>query len=145
MKYRGAKIFGVAVLLAVMACVGLRIWAEREFGKPYYIKDHDPVLESHAAEARPVIEALEKYRLKNGEYPRDGKAVIPWFVTSQMSKRDQEQFPWNWEYFSDGKSYSLAYRLSHDEDLIYKSEAPRGEWIYDSGQGTPRQEVKLGP
>ena len=141
------KITALAVALLLLAVfAACLVWLRIESGPAYSIEDHDPVLERHAADARPVIAALAEYHSKNGAYPKTAEEVFPFFVPSQMQGDDAKYFRWRREYLSDGRTYSLAYRLSHDEGLIYEFDGTQGKWVYEPGDGTPRRKVlQLGP
>lgn len=146
MKASRAKIIARVVL--ALAAIAVPLWLEwRGLAGGYEIKDHDPVLEGLASQAKPAIAKLSEYHSKNGAYPKSNDVVAPWFAAPQLPGEKPGNLPLRWHYEpkADGKGYILACRLSWDPDLEYDFDGAQGKWMYQSGDGTPAKVLQLGP
>ena len=66
--------------------------------------------------AKPLIEALERYRTQHSSYPERVQEIVPFLPGKAYA---QEDCIGGWNYSRDGAGYSLVRQTDHDFGLLY--------------------------
>lgn len=136
---------GVALLLLLLSFAGFAgLWFVYMWPggvRPNYnAVDHDLLLTYRAGTAKPIIEAVERYRHEQGAYPRDMTALAP---SEPMPAGTTEIHGWAYGASADG--YTLSLRLGWDPSLEYVVEGAASRWVFNPGDGSPEKTIVLRP
>jgi hypothetical protein len=102
----------------------------------YDARDDDPRLTVIAAEALPIIDALERYHEAHQAYPGadDAAALLP-----------PEIAGWSYLRGDDASSYSLSRKLGWDTALAFRRDAKGSQWVFQPGDGSDDVPIILHP
>jgi hypothetical protein len=109
----------------------------------YHATDHDLRLTYAARGARPVVEALDRYRRDHGAFPAEAGALAPYLGATgpKVSHAEMHGF----DYDGGGDRYVLSKKLGWDPTLRYEFEGGRGAWVFDPGDGSNATVIALSP
>jgi hypothetical protein len=115
----------------------------------YPASDYDPLLTKVAANALPVIKAIDRYRGEHSSLPANMADLAPYLPAQPKPPKvpTQQSLKRHWSYTRLGvASYDLASSLGWDPSLHYHFEKSKGYWYFDPGDGNEDFKViKLNP
>lgn len=84
-----------------------------------------------AAAAHPLIDVLEEYRRKNGEYPNTLEQLVPSYI-DHIPLPEWGTNIWEYNRAADKKrGYSLGVRKKDDDYVGFEYDSPSQKWVYD--------------
>ena len=123
---RKKTIILIAVVILIGGCAGAYFWFDSVvsgmFGPIYDVNNKRDIqkLSSIAEGGRPFREALERFKQDHGDYPNDITNLIPSYLQGELTPAPMSCWA-GWQYWPESTNgYSIAYRLNHDDDLIYE-------------------------
>ena len=126
------------------------LFGEGIFGmrSDYPAKDFDPRLTQVASSAKPLIDALMKYREKNKIFPPhfgECDALLPNMPWNRLKPNDDNVSDWNYSQLKNGSEFILYHKLGWDPLLKYRYDGTKGSWIFDPGYGDIKKYLQLKP
>jgi hypothetical protein len=146
---------GAALLLAAASStlIGPVFLGAFGLAPSYQARDHDPYLTAVAAEAKPIIGALDAFRARNGACPPAGsdlQNLLPPEVTVSPAGDTflvrGELLRWSYAVSPEGPGgCSLRRKLGWDPSLSWRRAATGDAWVFDPGDGSAGRTIVLDP
>ena len=120
----------------------------------YDARDDDPRLTAIAAEALPIIDALERYFAGHKAYPANDDAaglselaaeLGPSITIQRSSRRVELGNGWSYSRGAEASSYDLSRKLGWDTALEYRRIAAAARWVFVRGDGSDDVAIELNP
>lgn len=151
-KWKTVRIVLLALFLAALVplvpLVGLLLyWNHNELGglPPGWVGavDHNPRLTLVVAEARSMIDALEKYRAQHGLYPKELKDAGVVTDSSGNMVYVEGGYYWAYQPITGRKTYALFRKLGWDPSLHYQFDQGVWRWWWEPGDGSEGKYLEL--
>jgi hypothetical protein len=141
---------GVGLLLAVGLAAYLLVFSDWPGGmRPTYAAaDYDARLTREAANAMPLIAALNRYHDEHAGFPAHAADFISYLVSVSprpLTASTDDMLGWRYAQGEKGVSYILSRKLGWDASLRYHYDASGTRWVFDPGDGSPERTIILKP